>query len=195
MFCYTDFTIPPELRQTYADPKIWKALRGAVWKLLHTKYGAIFGVEASHPVGDDNPTVFHPHLNFLWVIRDGFRSYIDVATLQDQFREILNYPGAVNLYHSYGTDEAQLMHLCKYITRIFPEFADWTGALRWFGKYPHLKKIDICVCPECLKKPKLLGYISSDEIKTYDLYGFRLGRSPPWENDKKITPFRKFNIN
>lgn len=159
--------------------------------MLKTEFGAVFAVEATHPIGDDNPNVFHPHLNFLWLIRDGFRPYIDVARLQSLFRSILAYDGPVNCFHSYGDDDAQLMHLCKYISRIFPEFSKWAGALRWYGKYPVIKKCRDKLCPQCLKKPKLLGYISSDIIKTYDEYGFRLGRSPPWENDKYITPFKK----
>lgn len=191
MFCYTDFTIPPDLRQNFTSPRAWQALRLSLWKLLRDNYGAEFAVEATHPIGDEHPDVFHPHLNFLWSIKPGFTSFIDLIKIKEQFRTILKYDGIVNMYHSYGDEDAQLYHLCKYITRIFPAFADWSGSIRWYGSIPKRQKVCSKVCPTCRKKISVLGYIDSDSIKLFDLYGFRLGLAPPWEDDAKITYFKK----
>jgi hypothetical protein len=190
IFCYTDFTIPPVLRQNYSDPKKWSGLRKNIWHILKVQFGAFFGVEATHPIGEDNPDTFHPHLNFLWVMRDGFRPFIDVDELRAIFASALKYDGPVDFYHAYGDDDAQLMHWSKYITRIFPEFSSWAGSLRWYGHYPKVEKVRACVCPKCETAYRILGYINNRIIKAYDEFGFRLGRSPPWENDKNITPFK-----
>lgn len=193
-YCYTDFTIPPVLRQQYADPKAWQKLRLKIWHILAEQFGALFGLEATHPIGEDNPNIFHPHLNFLYVMKPGFRNYIAVERLRFVFRKALKYIGPVNLYHAYGDSDRQLMHLCKYVTRIFPAFAEWSGALRWYGRYPKYKPVKECICPICLEKIMILGSIDSQTVKSFEAHGFWMGRSPPWEDDKKITFFKKPNF-
>ncbi len=193
-FCYTDFTIPPALRQNFVNPKSWQKLRLKLWNLLRDKYGAIFGVEATHPIGDRNPEVFHPHLNFLWALGANFKYYIDVDELRDFLRAALRYSGIVDCWHQAGVDDAQLMGWAKYITRIFPEFSKWAGALRWYGAYPVLSKKEPCVCPNCKLPVMVIGYVSKHILKDYDDHGFALGRDPPWENDKYVTFFKKPNF-
>jgi hypothetical protein len=193
-FCYTDFTIPPELRQNYVNPKAWQKLRARIWEVLRDNFGALFGLEATHPISEDSPEVFHPHLNFLYVMRPGFRNYIDVERLRSVFRGALNYPGIVNLYHAYGDEDRHLMHLCKYITRIFPAFAKWSGALRWYGRYPKYKPLKDCFCQVCLTRVNLLGFIDGQTYRDFEERGFFLGRAPPWENDKRITFFTRHNL-
>lgn len=194
-YCYTDFTIPPVLRQKYADPKAWQKLRRIIWRILSKEFGALFGLEATHPIGEDNSAVFHPHLNFLYVLKDGFRNFIAVDRLRQLFQTALKYSGPVNLYHAYGNSDRQLMHLCKYITRIFPSFAKWAGALRWYGRYPKYKPITDCYCAKCQEKYILIGFVDRQAVHNYEEFGYWHGRDPPWERDREITFFKQPNLN
>ncbi|MBA7615201.1 hypothetical protein ES703_22479 [subsurface metagenome] len=194
IFCYTDFTIPPYLRQGYTEPKNWQRLRAAVWQLIKRRYGAVFALEGTHPIGDKHPDVFHPHLNFVWVLRDGFQSYIDLEELRDFFKVLLGTIGPVNVWHQYGQDDAQLMHWCKYVTRIFPEFSNWAGHTRWYGRYPKYKPVTESFCSKCGQRFISIGYVNAVDINNFEERGFYLGRAPPWENDMKITFFKRYDI-
>ncbi len=68
------FTIPVQLRDMAADPKVMKAWRNETWKLIEVwmrrrvdapeSFRAGAG-EWTHPEGDENPDSWSPHLNFL----------------------------------------------------------------------------------------------------------------------------------
>lgn len=191
VFCYTDFTIPPNLRQDYSEPQNWQLLRTDLWQLLKRQYGAVFALEGTHPIGDKHPVVFHPHLNFVWMLRDGYRGYIDLDELRGFLRVLLGTLGPVNCHHTYGQDDAQLMHWCQYVTRIFPQFSAWSGHLRWYGRYPKYKQLTDCFCGKCQERLKIIGMVHRFDVQTFEERGFWLGRAPPWENDAKVIPFKK----
>ena len=188
---YTDFTIPPILRQNFVIPAQWQKLRTAVWEILRNQFGAEYALEATHPISEKHPGVFHPHLNFLWIQRLGFKPFLNVDKLADAFRDALNYKGVVNLHHDYSSKTARIVHWVNYVTRIFPEYADWAGQLRWYGRYPRKHIHDPFICQVCGNKYMALGYIDSYRVSSYLEDGFALGRAPPWTEDKWITPFRK----
>lgn len=194
IFCYTDFTIPPILRQGFVNKKRWQALRQQLWFMLHFQYGAIFALEGTHPIGDKNSEVFHPHLNFVWVIDDDHNPYIDVDELRGFLQVFLKYLGPVDVWHQYSEDIAKLRHWCKYVTRIFPEFSGWAGSIRWYGDYPNFKKESECYCSVCEEKFRTIGSLPGHLVNNFEERGFFMGRAPPWENDKLIRPFKRLNL-
>lgn len=188
---YTDFTIPPKLRQNFVQRESWQKLRSKIWEVLRDYFGALFALEATHPVSESSPDRFHPHLNFLWVQRPGYKPFINVAVLAIYVKEILKYKGIIVLHHSYSDKIAKQKHWIAYVTRIFPYYADWAGSLRWYGQYPRKVNKDKYCCPHCGQILQVLGFISADVIKSYNEFGFAMGRAPPWENSNNITPFKK----
>jgi hypothetical protein len=191
MMLYTDFTIPPILRQSFVNPDKWQGLRSKLWEVLREKFGGLFALEATHPVSERAPDRFHPHLNFLWVQRPDYKPFLNVELLSKLFKSLLHYKGVVVLHHSYSDKIEKQKHWIRYVTRIFPYYSVWAGALRWYGKYPRQVKKDKYCCPVCGQAYRVLGFIDADIVKAYDEYGFAVGRSPPWFNDKNITPFKK----
>jgi len=188
---YTDFTIPMQLRSNCMDPKYWQDIRKKVWNLLKTKYHALFALEATHPISEKHPNVFHPHLNFLWVQKPGYKPFLDVKKLEAEYREILGFYRKVDLKHRYSDIIAKQMHWCNYVTRIFPAFADWTGALRWYGTYPALDKKEKFICPLCGCALGVFGWLDHYTVEEYYEHGLRSGRSPPWEDITKINLFKR----
>lgn len=186
---YTVLTIPEAERLKYSDPKVWQKLRGKVWRILKAKFGGLYGVEASHPLGDEG-LHFHPHLNFLWVQRRGFTPFIDASLLIQAWSEILGVERA-DIHTQYAGNHAQVMHWCKYVLRPFPGFAWWTGPVRWFGKYPKKKVMEKTRCESCGQKYYVIGHVSQEAVNLYDKVGFLMGKAPPWEDDNQITHYKK----
>jgi hypothetical protein len=188
---YTVFTMPMELRIKCKDKKFMSGLRAKIYKMLHVAFGAEFAFEATHPISEDYPDEFHPHLNFLWKQKQGSSPYIDLSVLRAYYADILGYQGEPNVYSQYSNKPGQLWKWCKYVARTFPAFSKWCGHTKWFGKHPKLSKKEPRICQECHQAVKVLGYIAACDINDYELFGFRSGRAPPWENDDKITPFHQ----
>lgn len=186
---YTVLTIPEAVRLRFADPHVWQKLRGKIWKLLKSEFGGLYGVEASHPTGDEG-LHFHPHLNFLWVQRRGYTPFIDVERLRLIWAEVLSVKSA-DVHTQYAGNHAQVMHWCKYVLRTFPGLHWWTGPIRWYGKYPRKKKIEKQCCASCGQKYYIIGHIDAEAINLYDKIGFYMGKAPPWEDDNQITHYRK----
>jgi hypothetical protein len=172
------------------DKNEWKELRKKAWTLLKESFGGLYGVEASHPVGDKNPSVFHPHLNFLWIQKPGFKPFINVKLLRKKWGKLLKVK-VVDAYTQYSNKIAQIYKWAKYVTRTFPGNHKWTGPMRWFGKYPKDKTPVEYVCNECGCRFKLIGYISGEDVDNWFKRGMLLGIDPPWERDACITPLRK----
>lgn len=184
---YTVFTIPPHLRPKYVNKKEWQSLRKKLWKLLKTQYGGIYALEASHPCGDEDNTVFHPHFNFLWIQGTGFRPYIDVNDLRSRLMKIIGV-SQINFKHRYSSKKNQIRHWCKYVTRIFPGCHNWTGPTRWYGKYPKIKKVkEECHCHKCEDKFEFIGFLNPDAVNEY--FESVDNRAPPWECDEHIYSF------
>lgn len=182
---YTIFTIPIELREKYLDKKQWSLLRGRIWKMLKKKFGGLYGVEISHPHGDKKPTLFHPHFNFLWVQRDGWRGFIPTENLRDSFAQLVGTE-TVNVRTQYSKWVRQIKHWCNYTCRTFPGNHVWTGCMRWYGAYPRdVKKFDVN-CPTCGCKFKRIGWIPKWLVDQFYEKDWITGIDPPWYSDKNI---------
>ncbi|MBA7646925.1 hypothetical protein ES703_54693 [subsurface metagenome] len=186
---FTTLTIPPRLREHYLDSKAWTKVRKKAWQILKKYFGAKFGVEVSHPVGDRRPDVFHPHLNFLWVQVKGHRPFIDRALLQRKWAEVIG-ERVVDVYTQYAYHIRQIAHWAKYVTRTFPGNHKWAGSLRWYGKYPKKTRLEHTICADCGSRFHVIGSISVDVVDQWIEYGQLSGRDPPWERDKDIVFFR-----
>jgi hypothetical protein len=188
---YTDFTIPPKLRQNFVDRTKWQALRSKIWEVLRNHFGGLFALEATHPISEKHPDRFHPHLNFLWVQRPDFKPFINTKALSNAFKSLLKYNGVVVLHHSYSDKIDKQKHWIRYVTRIFPYYSEWAGALRWYGTYPRKVAKEKFCCPDCGQVYRVLGFIDAGLVTSYESYGFLHGRDPPWTDSENITPFRK----
>lgn len=185
---FTSFTIPPKLRESFLDNKAWSTVRKKAWRILKKNFGAKYGVEASHPIGDKNPNVFHPHLNFLWVQRPGWRPFIDKDVLQREWCKVLDVE-MVDVYTQYSHHVRQIAHWAKYICRTFPGNHKWAGCLRWYGKYPKQTRPDKVTCADCGSTFRVIGYVSVELVDQWFEHGQLMGRAPPWERDADIDFF------
>ncbi len=188
---YTVFTIPPRLRMKFTDTHKLRLLRSKLWQLLEKKFGALFAVEATHPISEKSPEVFHPHLNYLWKQRPGFRSYINIENLRKEFAKILHYSGEPNCWTHYSNVIGKIWHWSKYVTRVFSNVSAWAGPVKWYGDYPRYKVESNFQCAECGETFKLLGYIDRYAIQDYEERGWRMGVDPPWYNDERIQFFKR----
>lgn len=193
---YSVFTVPVEVRERYYIKSNWQRVRVKVWKLLKEKFGALFGVEATHPIGDpvverglitadSDGQVFHPHLNFLWVQRDGWSPFLDVKMLREAWSSILGVPNA-DVWTNYSSNRNVIWKWCKYIFRSFPGMHQWCGSLRWYGHYPKGRRQRECLCPKCGEPYRLIGWISAYLVEEWRQKDWITGVDPPWENDSNI---------
>ncbi|MBA7641872.1 hypothetical protein ES703_49557 [subsurface metagenome] len=183
---YTIFTVPAHIRERFLDPKVWQKARKKAWQILKENYGAAYGVEASHPSGDKKSFAFHPHLNFLWVQKSGSRPFINVDLLRRKWSEVLKVELS-DVYSQYSSDVPLIAHWAKYVTRTFPGTHKWSGSMRWYGKYPKLKKPEQCTCSDCGTYFHFIGYVTAQDIDEWVEVGQRIGRDPPWERDECIV--------
>lgn len=186
--CYTVFTIPPHLRDKFLDPIAIKKVRKLAWEILKTKFGALFGVEATHPIGSES-TMFHPHLNFVWSQRKGFRPYIDTHLLQIEWANILDVR-IVDVWHQYSDKSTQIYKWCEYVGRPFPGYSWWKGSIRWYGKYPIVHIKHDYICPDCGCYYRRLGTIEGSVVSDYYAHGWLIGLDPPWYDSINITRCR-----
>jgi hypothetical protein len=184
---YTIFTVPMTERYKFIDPKEWGKVRKKVWRLLKNEFGGLFGIEASHPIGDDS-RAFHPHLNFLWVQRKGFQPYIDVARLRQQFCVLMGV-SAADVFSQYSDAPGKILHWCRYALRTFPGFMHWSGSVRWYGKYPKVERQDRHICATCGEEFKAIGYISAIDVDDWNNGAYLSGAAPPWSRDDLICHF------
>jgi len=186
--CYTVLTIPPHMRDRFINPKEIKKVRQKAWEMLRTSFGAWFGVESTHPIGDKSP-MFHPHLNFLWMVRDGFTPFIDVSLLQRLWAEILDVL-VVDVWHQYSALSAQIFKWCEYVGRPFPGYSWWKGSIRWYGKYPLVTVKKERLCPDCGAVIRRIGIIKAVDVSDFYAHGWLMGLDPPWYNNKNLIPCR-----
>jgi len=183
--CYTVFTIPPHLRDKFLDPKAIQKVRKSIWVILKTKFGALFGVEATHPIGSES-TMFHPHLNFVWSLRKGFRPYIDTHLLQVAWANILDVR-VVDVWHQYSDNSNQIFKWCEYVGRPFPGYTWWQKAIRWYGKYPKVNVNSEWICPDCGCYYRRVGTILASVVSDYYAHGWLMGLDPPWYSNTNLT--------
>ena len=178
---YTVLTVPPEVRYKYSTREAWAKLRRRAWKMLKKEFAGHFGIEATHPVGDKDKKHFHPHLNFLWKQKTGFRPFIDVDRLRTAWAQILEVQN-VDVHHEYTHRIGKVIHWVRYVVRTFPGTHKWTGPVRWFGKYPK-SSLDKHhhTCPDCGQRTKYIGWLLADTVDHWYQYGQPRGMDPPWE--------------
>lgn len=191
---YTICTVPVMERYKYINPAEWQKVRRKLWKVLKERFGALYGVEATHPVGDKDPGFFHPHLNFLWIQKPGLRGFLDVNELREAWAKILSVDVA-DVYHQYNSNVRKIKHWCNYVSRTFPGTHGWTGPVRWYGKYPIINNKVTVTCGQCSSGFVAIGWIDKDTVDNYYKHGFMIGVDPPWKRDSQIVPFRKFSPN
>ena len=187
--CRTVLTVPEECREQFARWKVREFTKGkrkgeservgpvrdaraAVKEFLQKEFGFEYGLESPHPVGHD-PEKFHPHLNFLWVRRQGtgFLLPEQLAALKKEWARILGWDGPVVVNHSYIRARpdrqkalAQRRHAYRYFTRPFPGWGWWRGrAVVWLGSYPKgvVTEEKPSPCEDCGEtEHKVAGFIS-----------------------------------
>lgn len=174
---YTVFTMPPELRPKYVDKKKCRLLRSKLWKLLES-FGASFGCEVTHPIGDKNPDLFSPHFNFIWRQRETFKPFINVAKLNEGWAKILKTNLAVDCWTEYEDKIENIRHICNYVCRTFPQYAEWSGYIRWYGNYPDVKD-EGEVCQKCHEKIIAIGTANIFSLDGYLSEFQKSGVDPP----------------
>lgn len=158
---YTVFTVPPELRAKYRDPRAWSEVRRQVWKILK-KFGALYGCEASHPFGDrKGDALFHPHLNFLWVPRERRQGFIPTEQLRAAWAKIIG-AREVDIYSRYSSAEGKIRHWSRYVVRAWSGFSWWCGPVRWYGAKKFIKKPEKNgLCTKCGEEFRIMGNCSA----------------------------------
>lgn len=198
---YTVFTLPPLQRKNYIHPAHVKTLRARIWKFLKLHFNGLWAVEVTHPISEKQPEIFHPHFNFLWQVKPGESSYLDLAVLRrfyyiSLFSKRFNMSGTVqdvfaryrnlladyqppDVYSRYTNKPSRIRKWVKYIVRSFPQFALWTGPVRYYGDPPPAPERGECLCEKCKGKFLPLGYLSSSKALEYAAYEAHPGLSPP----------------
>ena len=153
---YTVFTVPLHRRKAAADGATWSRWRRKMWRFLRKRFGGAFAVERTDPAGDKRPDVWHPHLNFLWVQKDGFRPFLAEKELRAEWARIVGAE-VVDVHHAFAVGEGEEVekkraHWYSYMGRTW---APWVGSVRrhltvrWLGDYPRKKPEAEHVCPKC----------------------------------------------
>lgn len=187
--CYTVLTVPPWLREEAARLSTWKLWRKKLVAYLKKRWGLDYGVEWSQPTGD-NKDFFHPHINLLWVVKNGFRTFIDVGELRAAWGKIIGSKAKVVIHHQYvpGRQLQKILHRFRYVFRAFTGWAFWMGNVKWYGNWPKPKKEDKRdrSCGRCGLVPERAGWISEELRQEWDERGRPhfwlltvLGRGPP----------------
>jgi hypothetical protein len=169
---YTVFTVPPALRERAADPKVWKSWRKKIWKYLGAVHGAVYGYERTDPAGDSEPTLWHPHMNFLWVQRDGFRPFLDVDALRAEWARIIGAKTEVDIWSQYAKDgDAEYrLHLYSYMGRTWP---DWVRAVPHGQRLIQLGRVEKAPpkekphCEECGSRFRKMKCDTFEEAKAW----------------------------
>lgn len=163
---YTVFTVPPAGRAQFVDRKRWRVAVKSIITYLKRYHGFEYGAECSHPNGDRDPAVFHPHVNLLWVQREGFKPLFtgeQLAGIRNAWSNAIGGYAPVDIHHQYvkRRERFRIWHRCKYMTRPFPKWAAWCGGVQWYGRRPKVpdnsKKNP---CGKCGHEFKIVGQSS-----------------------------------
>ncbi|MBA7544723.1 hypothetical protein ES705_37084 [subsurface metagenome] len=166
---YTVFTVPLDVRKRALSSKTWSYWRECIVEVLKRDYGLRYGVESSHPIGDDE-NIFHPHMNFLWIQKAEFMHKLNLRKLQASWKKIIKTEKEVekiDIYNHWYKNRYKIIHLVGYVVRAFPGWKFWRGqATRWYGEFPREKDIDYesydpddWICPDCGKKIEFIELI------------------------------------
>jgi hypothetical protein len=180
------FTMPPSERERFTRPADWTTLRRKLWHLLRDEFGAAWACITTHPVGDENPTVFHPHLNVLWGkagLAPGKMPPAELERLKARWADLLDVEGPVSVHGSFVrlTDEKQLRHRARYYCRVFVGWKFWMPkAVQWFGEYVTAEDL-VVVCP-CCKQQFVILSMGAEAAQMYQRLlrvAQQRGQAPP----------------
>jgi hypothetical protein len=185
---YTVFTIPPRFREEFCDKLSITKLRAKIWQILKKFFSGLYGVTAIHPIGDEDPTIFHPHLNFLWVQTSEGNPFIDEKLLKSEYRKLFgaHKDSAIDVWTGYASEAGIIRKWLNYALRTFPEFAKFCGSIVWYGDFPLLPDMSDWLCSACGQPFKILGTIDHYKVQAYEESGYAMGRDPPWYNDDNL---------
>ena len=155
---YTVLTVPPRLRGKAVKKDFWKKAIGRLAAYLRKYLDMEYACERSDPAGEDR-VKWHPHVNLLWVRRDG-KGYISpeaLEALKTRWKRILGEhpenPVSVWTAFAKDADKKRRRHWYSYMGRTWPE---WEGnfkyhcRIKWLGK-PAKKPVreKEHTCPKC----------------------------------------------
>lgn len=158
---YTVFTVPPERRGAAADRKLWKKWIDRLLRYMKKELALDYAVERTDPCGEDGET-WHPHVNLLWIRRQGFRGFIkpeQLADLKAKWASIV-YGGKttkpISVHTAFSTDEARIWHWCRYMGRTWSRWEEefpYHLRIKWLGRAPKtpIDVSDSC-CPKCAEE-------------------------------------------
>jgi hypothetical protein len=167
-------TMPPELRDRYVRGEAWRKLRKKVWHLFRDEFGAAWACITTHPVGDENPTVFHPHLNVLWMRRTpgpGMMPAEELERLRARWGDVVGAERPTDVHGSFvqSHDRKRLRHRARYYARVFVGWgrsSQWVPkAVQWYGDFVR-GTVPICKCPTCEGTFELLS-MGDDAVSLY----------------------------
>jgi len=162
--CYTTFTVPMQRRQQFLTRHEWRKVVKQLIVILKAHYGFEFGFEASHPISEKQPDIFHPHVNLVWLMRPGYRPHMRKAklvVLRREWAALLQWDESV-IHHKHSNIKGQIWHICEYASRAFPGFSVWQGPIRWYGRIPHMEP-ELYRCPVCGSEFVFLGLALESE--------------------------------
>ena len=197
---YSVFTVPPRLRMAATSKKTWKSWIDRLIRFLKKDLDLCFAVERSDPAGKcdlakaspfpctcQKCTTWHPHVNLLWVRKDG-QGWIDDdkrALISANWKRITGeHPeNPIDVHHEYAIpgrsekDDAKLGHWASYQGRAWPfwerpELAYHTR-VKWFGKCPKTPDDDNDgSCAECGLEIAVLRVGSREEADRLAAFGY-----------------------
>jgi hypothetical protein len=174
---YTVFTVPPCRREAAAErvqlrprrkkdgtvePREewrWKLWLGELIEYMKAELNLDYAVERSDPAGGEAPRRWHPHLNVLWVRKDG-RGYLspeDLGLLKARWKEIIGQAadGPISIWTAFALENAvaRRRHWYSYMGRTWPAWEEkfpYHCRIKWFGKPAKApeREHDPC-CAEC----------------------------------------------
>lgn len=160
------FTVPPAYRDRLVSPLDVAELRRRLAELLIGKaagggrrrggLGWSGCVIIPHPVGDKDPTRFHPHFNvFAWRghYSRGALTEDQLVALKEGWRDLLGMgdeagPVNVNVRFMRQDEDRRIEFSCRYMARIFAGWGGWSPKwVQWFGRAEKTPEIDDrCEC-------------------------------------------------
>lgn len=180
------FTMPESCRDQYVSPAAWRRLRRRLWHLLRDEFQAAWACITTHPVGDTDPTIFHPHLNVLWTRKGLARGTLkpdELARLKDRWADLLHVPGPVDVWGEYrrhpacGTvDVKRLRHAARYYSRVFVGWHEWMPkAVQWYGAFVPAAEVEPVSCCDACGQPFKLEVMGDAAVQLYlhrlEIYG------------------------
>lgn len=204
---YTIFTVPPSRRQAAADPKTWKKWIARIVGYMRKSLGLGYAVERTDPCGEDGVT-WHPHINLLWVRRDGFRSGFitpdQLAALKARWARIVygapekgSPPRPINVYTQFATQEDKILHWCSYMGRTWSRWEEefpYHLRIKWLGAAPTTPPkpaVDMC-CQKCGAETLRMQCGSPDAAKAAAAWSYqRLQDEIDWQKIDRLKRFGK----